>query len=81
MGKKEKSMKTLKKIVSATVMTAMLFSTNTIQAANGGNSSNGGVGYEESRRAPSIAPAVALGTVALIAIIAVAIQNSNDHKH
>ncbi len=40
----------------------------------------GGYGYASCRRAPCIAPAIALGTIALIAIIAVAVQNSS-HGH
>lgn len=41
----------------------------------------GGYGYEEARRVPSLAPAIALGTVALIAIIALAVQNTgHDHS-
>lgn len=38
----------------------------------------GGYCYEDCRRAPCITPAIALGAVALVAIIAVAIQNSNN---
>jgi|LakMenE01Jun11ns_1017448.scaffolds.fasta_scaffold9796520_2 hypothetical protein len=41
----------------------------------------GGYGYEQARRVPSLAPAIALGTVALVAIIAVAVQNSSHHNH
>jgi hypothetical protein len=43
----------------------------------------GGSGYAESRRAPSVAPAVALGTIALVAIVAIALQNQhhNGHNH
>ena len=42
----------------------------------------GGGGYVESRSAPSLAPAIALGAIALVAIIAVAVQNSNTkHGH
>lgn len=40
----------------------------------------GGCGYAECRQCPSLAPAIALGTIALVAIIAVAIQNQ-DHGH
>ena len=40
----------------------------------------GGCGYQECRKCPSIAPGVALGTVALVAIIAVALQDQN-HGH
>ena len=42
--------------------------------------SAGGCGYQESCRSPYIAPAIALGTIALVAIIAVAVQNSH-HSH
>ena len=45
----------------------------------------GGQGYAESRRAPSVAPAVALGTIALVAIVAIALQNQHHngggHNH
>lgn len=42
----------------------------------------GGCGYQQCRKCPSIAPAVALGTIALVAIVAVALQNqSNGHAH
>lgn len=42
----------------------------------------GGCGYAECRKCPSLAPAVALGTIALVAIVAVAIQNQNHgHSH
>lgn len=45
------------------------------------NTDCGGYGYEQCRRCPSLAPAIALGTIALIAIIAVAVQNSSHHNH
>jgi hypothetical protein len=44
----------------------------------------GGCGYEECRTAPCLAPAIALGTIALAAIVAVVVQNShggNGHCH
>lgn len=41
----------------------------------------GGFGYAEARRAPRIAPAVALGTLAIVAIVAVAIQGQGGHGH
>lgn len=44
----------------------------------------GGCGYQECRRAPCITPAVAFATIALIAIIAIAVQNSGGvgaHSH
>ena len=41
----------------------------------------GGYGYEQARRVPSLAPAIALGTVAIVAIIAVACQNNGHSSH
>lgn len=42
----------------------------------------GGYAYDESRAATNLAPAIALGTVAIVAIIAVAVQNSHhSHSH
>lgn len=41
----------------------------------------GGYGYEQSRRVPSLAPAIALGTVAIVAIVAVACQNNGHSSH
>jgi hypothetical protein len=42
---------------------------------------NGGCGYDECCRTSSLAPAIALGTIALVAIIAVALQNTSGHSH
>jgi len=41
----------------------------------------GGYGYQESCCAPSLAPAIALGTIAIVAIVAVAVQNSSHSSH
>ncbi len=38
----------------------------------------GGYAYDESRAATNLAPAIALGTVAIVGIIAIAVQNSHD---
>jgi hypothetical protein len=40
----------------------------------------GGYAYDESRAATNLAPAIALGTVAIVGIIAIAVQNSHDHS-
>ncbi|MBS4163581.1 Uncharacterized protein PRO82_000884 [Candidatus Protochlamydia amoebophila] len=37
----------------------------------------GGYAYDESRTATNLAPAIALGTVAIVGIIAIAVQNSH----
>lgn len=39
----------------------------------------GGYAYDEARAATNLAPAIALGTVAIVGIIAIAVQNSHDH--
>jgi len=73
-------MKNLKKIVALATAVAMFGSTAAY--AQPYAESAGGYGYQESRRSPYIAPAVALGTIALVAIIAVAVQNgSRSHGH
>ena len=40
----------------------------------------GGYAYDESRAATNLAPAIALGTVAVVGIIALAVQNSHHHS-
>lgn len=82
-------MSILKKALVATLMAVMigcpaLHAQNCYPTANCYSSSTGGCGYVECRRAPCITPAVALGTIALVAIIAVAVQNSQGrgvHAH
>jgi hypothetical protein len=45
----------------------------------------GGYAYDECRASTNLAPAIALGTVVIVAIIAIAVQNSHDghssHSH
>lgn len=38
----------------------------------------GGYAYDDARAVTNLAPAVALGTVAIVGIIAIAVQNSHD---
>lgn len=72
--------KITKRAISAVTVSAMLLCSTA--SANECYDTCGGCGYEECRRAPCIAPCVALGAIALAAIIAVAIQNSScDHSH
>jgi hypothetical protein len=40
----------------------------------------GGYAYDESRAIANLAPAIALGTLAIVGIIAIAVQNSHDHS-
>ena len=73
-------MKHLKKLTALLTVAVMAFSASGLQAAD--YSSTGGYGYVESRRAPSVAPAIALGVIAAVAIVAIAIQNSSSgHGH
>lgn len=40
----------------------------------------GGYAYDEARAVTNLAPAIALGTVAIVGIIAIAVQNTHDHS-
>ncbi len=63
---------------------ATLLATFSTTAVNGQEyvTDAGGYGYSESRCCPSLAPAIALGTIAIVAIVAVAVQNrSHGHGH
>lgn len=41
---------------------------------------SGGCGYDESRAAVNLAPAIALATVVIVAAIAIGVQNSHGHS-
>ena len=69
-----------KLIVIATTASLIGSSCQCLEAQDYFASNLGGFGYEESRDAPSMFPALVLGTVALGAIIAVALQDSH-HGH
>lgn len=71
-------MKTMKRMVALATAVFMLGNA-TNGFADQYTQYSGGAGYLESSDAPSLAPAIALGAIALVAIIAVAVQNSNDH--
>lgn len=64
----------------ATAVAMVSFSAQEVEAAEY-CTDNGGWGYAESRCAPSLAPAIALGTIALVAIIAVALTDSHSSSH
>ena len=73
-------MKTIKKMVSLAIATAVFCSNPSPLEAQA--CYTGGCGYQECRTCPSMTPAIALGAVALVAIIAVAVQNTNTkHGH
>lgn len=75
-------MKSLKNLIALFTLAAIVTLPFTKVVAAEYVTDTGGCGYKECRKCPSIAPAVALGTVALVAIIAVALQNqSGGHNH
>jgi hypothetical protein len=74
-------MKLGKKIIALVALLAMLATSTSNVFADEYVADCGGVGYCETTRASSLAPAIALGTIALVAIIAVAVQNTSGHSH
>lgn len=79
-------MKALRHLIAVATAVAMMgLSGQSLEAQDFfPGSGNDYYGYEDSRDAPSLAPAIALGTVALVAIIAVALQDghgSHSHAH
>lgn len=73
-------MNMFKKLIALCATVAML-SCHTAEAANY-SSDCGGCGYEECRQTPCLTPAIALGTIAVVAIVAVALQDSHSsHGH
>jgi hypothetical protein len=74
-------MKCFNKIVALAAFVAMMAASSHQLSAQEYVTDTGGCGYQECRRVPSLAPAIALGTIAIIAIVAVAVQNSNHHGH
>ncbi len=76
-------MKTIKKIIAVATFVGMIAtSSRSLMAQDIAEvcETAGGCGYEQCRRVPSLAPAIALGTIAVVAIVAVAVQNSNHHS-
>ncbi|CRX38015.1 hypothetical protein [Estrella lausannensis] len=71
-------MKMFKRMIASTALAAMLFSSAPVKADC--YDYTGGCGYEECRRASCLAPCIALGTIALVAIVAIAVQKSH-HGH
>lgn len=75
-------MKQLKKLIALGATVAMVgLSCHTAEAATY-STDCGGCGYDDCRQAPCLGPAIALGTIALVAIVAVALQDSHSsHGH
>lgn len=76
-------MKGLKRMIALLVAVAIAgLSSHSAVAQEYYASNTGGYGYQESRQSGYLAPAIALGTIALVAIIAVALQDSHGgHGH
>ena len=73
-------MKFGKKIIALATAVAFLGSSAQLQADEDCGYL-GGCCYQECRTCPQVAPAVAFGAIALIAIIAVAVQSNHGHSH
>lgn len=71
-------MSTLKKIIALSILMALVHLPNHSLHAVTYVTDTGGYAYDESRAVTNLAPAIALGTVAIVGIIAIAVQNSND---
>lgn len=73
-------MSMLKKVITLAAITAIMgTSTQQLEAVTY-VTDTGGYAYDESRAATNLAPAIALGTVAIVGIIAIAVQNSHEHS-
>lgn len=71
-------MSLLKKSVALATLFAMFsLSTHHLEAVTY-VTDTGGYAYDESRAATNLAPAIALGTVAIVGVIALAVQNSHS---
>jgi hypothetical protein len=74
-------MKLVKKFMFLVATVAMFATSASSLQADECCVDNGGCGYEQCCRSSSLAPAIALGTIAIIAIVAVAVQNTSGHSH
>jgi len=68
-----------KRIATGATLMAMLASTNNMEAQEFAYPVTG-CGYQETCCAPTLTPYILLGTVAIVAIIVLAVSN-NHHKH
>jgi hypothetical protein len=75
-------MKKIKNWIALATLLAMAgTSANSINAQEY-YSDTGGYGYQDAWSSPALAPSIALGTVAIIAIVAVAIRHGHSsHSH
>lgn len=75
-------MRKVKKMIAAAtlcIMASSAFSSDL--AAQEYCTSTGGCGYEDSISTPSLVPYIALGTVLIIAIIAIAVRHHGHHHN
>ena len=70
----------IKKTIALAALFAMLIPVSKSLEAVAYVTDTGGYAYDESRAATNLAPAIALGTVAIVGIIAIAVQNSHEHS-
>lgn len=73
-------MSLLKKLIALTTFTTMMSISSQQLEAVAYVTDTGGYAYDQSRAATNLAPAIALGTVAIVGIIAIAVQNSHNHS-
>jgi len=69
------------KFIALAAVIAMLGTSSTELVAEEFCIDNGGCGYDDCCRTSSLAPAIALGTIAIVAIVAVAVQNTSGNSH
>lgn len=73
-------MSKFKKMIAATTLFVMAFgSVNTDLGAQEYCTQAGGCGYEDSICTPSLTPYIALGTVVVVAIVALAVRHHGHH--
>ncbi len=72
----------IQKAITLTISIGVMLLALTPSSVNGVAyvTDSGGYAYDESRAATNLAPAIALGTVAIVGIIAIAVQNSHHHS-
>jgi uncharacterized membrane protein YjgN (DUF898 family) len=71
-------MQTLKKFVLLVALFVFFFTHSSRLQAATYVTDTGGYAYDQSRAGTNLAAAIALGTVAVVGIIAIAVQNTHD---
>lgn len=73
-------MKHIRIFIVLTMLLSFLATPSSLKAAEY-CADNGGCGYNDCCRTSSLAPAIALGTIALAAVVAVLVQNTSGSAH